>query len=369
MSTTTIARADISPAPAEKVTQIKKIISAPKKTAKKAESAAALVEKALSLPPPAGGPPPALPQTIVLIITRFGNGMGSVESAPLGIDCGSVCRHSFARETEVALTAHPMAGSQFFGWSAPCSGAGLCRVTLAGATTISARFEREEAVALKAPASGGAAPTNSASTNSPPVNQTATTNPVPANEPPPSSSPEPISFSNVNHLLLSEVLYDAAGADTGKEFVELYNPSGVSLDLADWTLGFVNASGAVSTLAKIGTKTGDTTTIASHGFFLVGLNAYAGALAADIVRSASLPNTAGTLQLKNKDGTIIDELIYGGALATGADIGASVERKAWQSGCSSALGSGAGNGCDNDLLTDFDIRVNPEPQSSVSAAE
>ena len=34
------------------------------------------------------------------------------------------------------------------------------------------------------------------------------------------------------HALISEILYDAAGDDTGREFVELFNPQPIALPLA-----------------------------------------------------------------------------------------------------------------------------------------
>jgi hypothetical protein len=50
-------------------------------------------------------------------VTKGGNGDGTVASLPLGIDCGHKCLGSFARETEVRLTAAPDSNSQFSGWS------------------------------------------------------------------------------------------------------------------------------------------------------------------------------------------------------------------------------------------------------------
>jgi hypothetical protein len=40
-----------------------------------------------------------------------------------------------------------------------------------------------------------------------------------------------------DHALISEALYDPAGLDTGKEWVELYNPTGYAVDLSSWSLG------------------------------------------------------------------------------------------------------------------------------------
>lgn len=55
-------------------------------------------------------------------------GLGSVTSAPAGIDCGSRCSGSFANGTEVALTATPAPGWQFNFFSGACEG-GLLTMT------------------------------------------------------------------------------------------------------------------------------------------------------------------------------------------------------------------------------------------------
>ena len=50
----------------------------------------------------------------------------------------------------------------------------------------------------------------------------------------------PIVFSNFRYpsdLLISEVLYDAPGADEGKEWVEIYNPTSRAIGLGDYKLG------------------------------------------------------------------------------------------------------------------------------------
>lgn len=39
-------------------------------------------------------------------------------------------------------------------------------------------------------------------------------------------------------LMISEVLFNPAGPDAGNEYVELFNESGTTVDLADWSLGW-----------------------------------------------------------------------------------------------------------------------------------
>ncbi|HDQ71193.1 MAG TPA: DUF11 domain-containing protein [Chloroflexi bacterium] len=46
-----------------------------------------------------------------------------------------------------------------------------------------------------------------------------------------------------SHVLISEVLYDPIGLDTGREWVEIYNPTNEHVDLSGWYLGDVGPGG------------------------------------------------------------------------------------------------------------------------------
>jgi YVTN family beta-propeller protein len=68
-----------------------------------------------------------VPTTQTLAVLMAGSGSGTVTSNPAGIDCGtSSCIASFAVGTPVSLSASAASGSQFSGWSGPCSGKGAC---------------------------------------------------------------------------------------------------------------------------------------------------------------------------------------------------------------------------------------------------
>jgi hypothetical protein len=76
-----------------------------------------------------------------LTVTTSGNGGGSISSMPAGIQCGATCSASFPAGSTVVLTASPLAGSAFSGWSGACSGSSLaCSVTVQQATTVTASF-------------------------------------------------------------------------------------------------------------------------------------------------------------------------------------------------------------------------------------
>jgi hypothetical protein len=83
-----------------------------------------------------------VPSTVYysLIVTKSGNGTGTVVSSPVGINCGPRCSKRFPVGTVVTLTATPAAGSTFGGWSGHCSGSGACQVTMLGPRAVDANF-------------------------------------------------------------------------------------------------------------------------------------------------------------------------------------------------------------------------------------
>ena len=76
-----------------------------------------------------------------LTVTRAGTGVGTVTSAPPGIDCGTSCTATFATGASVALTAAAADGSTFTGWSGACTGTGPCTVTMDADQAVTATFD------------------------------------------------------------------------------------------------------------------------------------------------------------------------------------------------------------------------------------
>lgn len=84
---------------------------------------------------------PPTAQQFTLTVAKSGTGMGSVTSAPTGIDCGANCSASFNAGTVVAVSAAASAGSGFVGWGGDCAGAAVSTsVTLSAARTCTATF-------------------------------------------------------------------------------------------------------------------------------------------------------------------------------------------------------------------------------------
>jgi hypothetical protein len=70
------------------------------------------------------------------------DGAGLVTAASAAISCPDRCDAELERGTRVTLTASARRGSTFAGWDGDCSGTERCRLTMDGARTATARFER-----------------------------------------------------------------------------------------------------------------------------------------------------------------------------------------------------------------------------------
>jgi len=79
-------------------------------------------------------------QIFALTVSKAGNGMGTITSAPAGISCGATCAMGLVSNSQVTLSAIPAAGSVFGGWSGSCSGMGACTVAMSAAQNVTAIF-------------------------------------------------------------------------------------------------------------------------------------------------------------------------------------------------------------------------------------
>ncbi|NJM13468.1 MAG: hypothetical protein HC889_17790 [Synechococcaceae cyanobacterium SM1_2_3] len=80
-----------------------------------------------------------LEEGVTLTVTTKGS--GTVKSSNVtGINCRSDCTETYAAGAVVELTAVPVSGWAFAGWSGACSGAGTCTVSMTAAKTVTATF-------------------------------------------------------------------------------------------------------------------------------------------------------------------------------------------------------------------------------------
>jgi hypothetical protein len=192
------------------------------------------------------------------------------------------------------------------------------------------------------------------------------------------NGPEPAKSAG-GQVVISEI--QVAGVDdVSDEFVELYNPSAVPVDMTGWRLTRRSSSGGsaqnlVANLAAV---------IPAHGFFLIAHPNYTGTSLPDKVYSASSSAMTGNniVTLYSDAGTTVVDLVGMGTAtisetspADSPAAGESIERKALATSTSATMVPGGadaakGNGHDTDHnQNDFVVRTNPQPQNSHAVAE
>lgn len=180
-----------------------------------------------------------------------------------------------------------------------------------------------------------------------------------------SSTPSPTSA--ISSILISEFLFDAEGSDSEKEFIELYNPNSVSVDISSWSIQHKSASS--SSTSKKNFENGSV--IAPKSFYLIWLGSDS---RGDLKwLSGSLNNTAAVISLVNGV-EVVDSVSYNKETIF-APAGQSLERKALENGqCVSAQQSGEflGNGCADPSAGSgqvWEVRATPNPQNKTSMPE
>jgi hypothetical protein len=198
-------------------------------------------------------------------------------------------------------------------------------------------------------------------------------------------TPTPDLTNMANHIVISEVQIIGASADD--EFVEIYNPTSLSIDLSilPLKLHFISGTGVDANRSL----TFINSTIPAHGFFLIGPSAgYTGLTSLDATYSSSgtkLVND-GAVYISSSSAIdktgLIDLVGFGtvsssnreGSALTNPSANTSVERKAQSTSDATSMSSGAdvlkGNGYDsNNNSTDFILRTVSQPQNSNSPTE
>jgi DNA-binding beta-propeller fold protein YncE len=78
--------------------------------------------------------------THTLTVSLAGSGSGGISDGTGSIACPSICSHAYVANSQVTLTATPVSGSTFAGWSGVCSGTGNCQVTMSADMNVTATF-------------------------------------------------------------------------------------------------------------------------------------------------------------------------------------------------------------------------------------
>lgn len=103
-----------------------------------------------------------------LSVTAPAAGAGTITSNPEGINCPGTCVASFARNTQVKLTASPGTNYFFEGWGGNCSGKNVCNLTVTGPESVSASFVSGKTLTVSMSGTGnGTVTSNPAGINCP----------------------------------------------------------------------------------------------------------------------------------------------------------------------------------------------------------
>lgn len=78
--------------------------------------------------------------TYTVVVSKAGDGQGTVVSDYGPINCGEVCQGNFAIGIDERLDARPSPGSVFTGWSGACTGTGSCILKIDGDKKVVATF-------------------------------------------------------------------------------------------------------------------------------------------------------------------------------------------------------------------------------------
>ncbi|ODS33220.1 MAG: PEP-CTERM motif protein [Candidatus Scalindua rubra] len=173
-------------------------------------------------------------------------------------------------------------------------------------------------------------------------------------------------YNNADAITINEVLYDAEGVDTGKEWIELFNEDTVSINLTGYDLS-----------ADVGNFYAfPDFTLPADSFVVVHWNATDTDTSTDLytgdLLNAAMSNTKGFVALfsstTHNSSTIIDYVEYGlGGQTWESDA---VTAEIWTAGDFVAdvmAGSSIGlqiNGLDNNLSSDWAQFDNPTPGSN-----
>lgn len=124
-------------------------------------------------------------------------------------------------------------------------------------------------------------------------------------------------------VVLSEIMYDPEGTDTGREWIEIQNVSTQSVDLSKWKLFEEGANHSLSF--------SDGPSLSAGAFAIITTDRaqftkdYPNVVAKLIQASFSLKNTGESVGLKNESGSLIEEYLYQVSLGGGGN-GESIQK-------------------------------------------
>jgi hypothetical protein len=164
-------------------------------------------------------------------------------------------------------------------------------------------------------------------------------------------------------LVIGELV--TGGDSASDEFVEIYNAAAEPADLGGRELVYVTASGATTTRKAIFATP---LVLAPGQNLLVANSAGAYAPGADATYTGGLAADGGTLVLRSLDGTVLDAVGWGSAANAFVEVAAASAPPA-RASLERRPGGSAGNWTDtNDNAADWQVQLNPTPESMAAPA-
>lgn len=121
--------------------------------------------------------------------------------------------------------------------------------------------------------------------------------------------------NSLPNVIFSEIYYDTVGTDTVEEWIELYNDSSITVNIAGWTITDNNGTGSTYTIPA-------GNSIAPWSYFTIAVNSTGFnnlySYDADLYGAIpSLNNDGDTLLLKNASSELMDEVAWEGGASQG----------------------------------------------------
>lgn len=114
------------------------------------------------------------------------------------------------------------------------------------------------------------------------------------------SSIHPVNAQSSSHLVINEIAWMGTTANYNNEWIELYNPTSLEVNLNGWTLAAIDGTPLISL----------TGTISANGFYIMERTSDSTLpeIAANQIYTGAMGNSGEDLQLKDSSGTVIDEV-------------------------------------------------------------
>jgi hypothetical protein len=180
-----------------------------------------------------------------------GDGGGKVMIKPDSMVCKISCVQKYAAGTTVTLAASPSSGTTFVGWSGGCSGTATCSFVVGGMVSVTAIFRLNIDASLMADNDAQNSVASDTATTDADANVLIATDTADVADQALSAASSSMSLSQtvaVDHLVVAEI--QIAGAAASDDFVKIYNPTSVAVDIGGWKLRKKSSTGSDASLRE-----------------------------------------------------------------------------------------------------------------------